>query len=99
MPAKTARSDADNLKRLEELRPAYERLRTEAIRAEGDIERLTAELEAARRLAREELGTDDEAAIAALIAQARTENTARVEAFADLVRGLEDRLAKLEGEG
>ena len=99
MAAETGRSDADNLKRLEELRPAYERLRTEAIRAESDIERLTAELEAARRLAREELGTDDEAALARLIEEARLENTARVEAFGDLVRGLEARLAKLESEG
>jgi hypothetical protein len=99
MAADKGRSDADNLKRLEELRPAYERLRTEAIRAEGDIERLTAELDAARKLARDELGTDDEAAIAGLIAEAHAENTARLEAFGTLVRRLEERLTKLEREG
>ncbi len=94
----TKRGDADTLKQLEELRPAYERLRTEAIRAESDIERLTAELDAARRAAREALGTDDEAEIARLIAAAKAENAARVEAFATLVRGLEARLAQLESE-
>ena len=97
--AKKERAEADTLRQLEELRPAYERLRREAIRAEGDIERLTAELEAARAAAREALGTDDEAEIARLVATAKAENAARVEAFGDLVRGLEARLAKLEGEG
>ncbi|MDQ4136260.1 MAG: hypothetical protein M3158_08765 [Pseudomonadota bacterium] len=97
--AKKERAEADTLRQLEELRPAYERLRREAIRAEGDIERLTAELEAARAAAREALGTDDEAEIARLIAVAKAENAARVEAFAALVRGLEGELARLESEG
>jgi hypothetical protein len=97
--ARRERAEADTLRQLEELRPAYERLRTEAIRAEGDIERLSAELDAARAAARAALGTDDEAEIARLIADARAENTARVEAFGTLVRGLEERLAKLEREG
>ncbi len=97
--AKKERAEADTLRQLEELRPAYERLRREAIRAEGDIERLTAELEAARAAACEALGTDDEAEIARLIAMAKAENAARVEAFAALVRGLEGELARLESEG
>jgi len=97
--AKKERAEADTLRQLEELRPAYERLRREAIRAEGDIERLTAELEAARAAAREALGTDDEAEIARLIAVAKAENAARVEAFTALVRGLEGELARLESEG
>ena len=42
---------------------SYERLRADRIRAESDVERLTAELAAARAQAREELGTDDEAEI------------------------------------
>jgi hypothetical protein len=97
--AKRERAEADTLRQLEELRPAYERLRTEAIRAEGDIERLSAELDAARAAARAALGTDDEAEIARLIAAAKAENAARVEAFAALVRGLEGELSRLEGEG
>ena len=97
--AEKKRGEADTLKQLEELRPAYERLRTEPMRAEGDIERLTAELDIARQLARAELGTDDEAEIARLIAAAKAENAARVEAFAALVRGLEGELARLESEG
>ena len=97
--ARRERGEADTLRQLEELRPAYERLRTEAIRAEGDIERLTAELDAARAAARDVLGTDDEAEIARLIAEAKAGNAARVEAFAALVRGLEGELARLESEG
>ncbi|ACL61952.1 hypothetical protein [Methylobacterium nodulans] len=84
--------ETEALKRLEALRPAYERLRADRIRAESDVERLTAELEAARAQAREELGTDDEAAIRAMIEEMRAENARRVEAFAEALRAVQDRL-------
>jgi hypothetical protein len=87
--------ETEALKRLDALRPAYERLRTERIRAESDVERLTAELESARAQAREELGTDDEAAIAAMIEAARAENARQVEAFAQAVQAVQDRLSRL----
>jgi len=90
--------DSDNLKRLEALRPAFERLRTERILAEGEIERLTKELEAARQLALQELGTDDEAEIARMIAAARDRNTAMVEEFATLIRDIDARLQRLGTE-
>ncbi len=89
--------DPKALKRLDELRPAYDRLRAERIRAEGDIERLTAELDEARRAAREAFGTDDEAALAALVEAARTENEAAIEAFAARLRAIEERLARSGG--
>jgi hypothetical protein len=92
------RTDAENLKRLDELRPAYERLKAQRIRAEGEIERLTRELDAARQAARETLGTDDEEAIRRLIEARRAENSARVDEFAALLKSIDQRLAKLERE-
>lgn len=90
-------SDAEALKRLEALQPAYERLRADRIRAESDVERLTAELAAARAQAREELGTDDEAEIRRTIEEARAENARRVEDFARALRAVQDRLDALDG--
>ncbi len=96
MAADGRRTDGDTLKRLEALRPAYERLRTERIRAEGEIERLARELEEARRLARAEFGTDDEGEIGLMIEAMRAEDAAKVEAFARTLSELDRRLAALE---
>ncbi|RVU19709.1 hypothetical protein [Methylobacterium oryzihabitans] len=87
--------DAAALKRLDALRPAYETLREDRIRAQSDVERLTRELEAARAQAREELGTDDEAEIRAMIEAVRAENARQVAAFAEAVQAVRDRLAAL----
>ena len=87
-----ARSASENLKLLDQLRPTFEKLRTERIRAESEIERLEAELEAARALAREELGTDDEDEIRRMIEAMEAENSAVVDAFAATLRGIESRL-------
>jgi glutathione S-transferase len=89
--------DSKTLKRLDELRPVYDRLRAERIRAESEIERLTAELEEARRLARDAFGTDDEAALTGLVEAARAENDAAVEAFSARLRAIEARLARSGG--
>ena len=94
MAAKTARSEGD-LKRLDELRPAFDRLRTERIRAEGEIERLSRELEAAKAEARAEFGTDDEAEIRRLVEAARAENAALIDDFAERLRAIGARLAAL----
>lgn len=88
--------DVEALRRLEALQPAYERLRADRIRAESDVERLTAELASARAQAREELGTDDEAEIRRMIEEARAENARRVEAFAQSLRTVQDRLDALD---
>ena len=94
-----ARTGQDTARRLDELRPAYERLTAARIRAEGEVERLAAELEAARHLAREELGTDDEGEIARLIEAARAENAAAVEAFAAELQAIDARLGRLGEDG
>jgi hypothetical protein len=94
MAAKTARSEGD-LKRLDELRPAFDRLRTERIRAEGEIERLSRELEAAKAEARAAFGTDHEAEIRRLVEAARAENAALVDDFAERLRAIGARLAAL----
>ncbi len=91
MPAPT-RKDSENLQRLEELRPLYEALKAERIRAESDIERLTRELDEARQSALEQLGTDDEDEIRRMIEAARARNTEAVEAFAAMLRGIAARL-------
>ncbi|HEV2558620.1 MAG TPA: hypothetical protein VGU45_08340 [Microvirga sp.] len=93
-----ARSSADPLKRLEEMRASFERLRTERIRAEGEVERLARELEAARSEAKAAFGTDDEGEIEALIGEARARNAALVDEFAALIRGIESKLQSL-GDG
>jgi hypothetical protein len=94
MAAKTARSEGD-LKRLDELRPAFDRLRTERIRAEGEIERLSRELEAAKAEARAAFGADDEAEIRRLVEAARAENAALIDDFAERLRAIGARLAAL----
>ena len=63
MTTNAARQNTDHLRRLEEMRATYDRLRTERIRAESEVERLAGELERAKENARTTFGTDDEAEI------------------------------------
>jgi hypothetical protein len=92
MNSARARNASENLKLLDQLRPSFEKLRTERIRADSEIERLERELEAARALAREELGTDDEDEIRRMVEAMEAENSALVEDFATTLRGIEARL-------
>lgn len=88
--------DSESLGRLEDLRPVFERLKADRIRAESDIERLTRELDEARRLARQELGTDDEDEIRRMIAAAEAETEAAVAAFSAALEAVAAKLADLE---
>ena len=97
MKPTAARQNGDNLRRLEEMRATYDRLRTERIRAESEVERLAAELERMRESARATFGTDDEAQIAGLIDEARARNAALVSEFAALIAAVEARLQALGG--
>jgi|1185.fasta_scaffold228687_2 hypothetical protein len=89
------RPDTDNIRRIEQMRATYDRLRTERIRAESDVERLERELAQAREAARAMFGTDDEHAIGVAIEEARTRNTQLVEEFGSLLRDIESRLHAL----
>ncbi|WP_230531343.1 hypothetical protein [Microvirga roseola] len=92
------RLESDSLRRLEEMRKTFDKLRAERIRAEGEVERLSAELEEARKVALDEFGMDDEAAIQQLIETALTQNAKLVEEFGDALRDIETRLRQLGDE-
>jgi len=92
------RHETDQLRRLDEMRKTFERLRAERIRAEGEVERLMRDLEEARALALAELGTDDEAQIQALIDEAQARNAALAEEFGAALRNVEMRLKQLGDE-
>ena len=92
------RLETDQLRRLEEMRKTFDRLRAERIRAEGEVERLTRELEDARALALSELGTDDETAIQSLIEEAQARNAKLAEEFGVALRDVEARLRQLGDE-
>jgi uncharacterized protein YaaN involved in tellurite resistance len=92
-----SRQNADSLRRLNEMRAIYERLRTERIRAESEVERLAVELERVRESARAMFGTDDENEIAGLIEAARARNADAIAEFESLIRDMETRLEALGG--
>jgi len=93
-----SRFETDQLRRLEEMRKAFEKLRAERIRAEGEVERLSRELDDARALAKAELGTDDEAQIQSLIDEAQARNAKLAEEFGVALREVETRLKQLGDE-
>ena len=92
------RLETDQLRRLEEMRKTFDRLRAERIRAEGEVERLTRDLEEARALALSELGTDDVGQIQALIEDAHAKNARLAEEFGAALREVEARLKQLGDE-
>jgi chromosome segregation ATPase len=92
------RLESDNLRRLEDLRKSFDKLRAERIRAEGEVERLTRDLDEARDLAKAELGTSDEVEIKNLIEAALAQNAKLVEEFGTALRDVEARLQQL-GDG
>jgi predicted RNase H-like nuclease (RuvC/YqgF family) len=89
------RPDTDNIRRIEQMRTTFDRLRTERIRAESEVERLERELEQAREAARAAFGTDDEHEIGRAVEAARAKNTQLVEEFGSLLRDIESRLRAL----
>jgi 4-alpha-glucanotransferase len=93
-----SRLETDQLRRLEEMRKTFDKLRAERIRAEGEVERLMRELDEARALAKAELGTDDEAQIQSLIDEAQARNAKLAEEFGVALREVETRLRQLGDE-
>jgi hypothetical protein len=92
------RLETDQLRRLEEMRKTFEKLKAERIRGEGEVERLTRELEEARALALSEFGTDDEGQIQSLIEDAQARNAKLAEEFGTALREVETRLKQLGDE-
>jgi hypothetical protein len=92
------RLETDQLRRLEEMRKVFDRLKAERIRAEGEVERLTRELEEARALALSEFGTDDERQIQSLIEDAQARNAKLADEFGAALREVETRLKQLGDE-
>lgn len=92
------RLESDSLRRLEDLRKTFDKLRAERIRAEGEVERLGRDLEEAQRLAKAELGTDDELEIQQLIEATLTQNAKLVDEFGAALREVEMRLQQLGDE-
>ena len=92
------RLESDSLRRLEDLRKTFDRLRAERIRAEGEVERLARDLDEAQKLARAELGTDDEVEIQNLIEAAIAQNAKLVEEFRAALREVEASLQQLGEE-
>jgi len=95
--ASPARTDAETLKILETIKPAYERLRSERIRNEGVIERCERDHKEAEAKAIEIFGTSDEAAMRDQITERRAGNAAAVDDFVAQVRQIESALAELDG--
>jgi len=92
------RLESDSLRRLDDLRKTFEKLRAERIRAESEVERLARDLEEAKALAKAELGTDDEVEIRSLIDAAVAHNAKLVEEFGAALREVEARLQQLGDE-
>lgn len=88
-------SNGDNKRRLDAVLPLYERLRTEQIRAQGDLERCQTEVQAAEQEAITALGTADEAELEALLAKAEAQDSDLVGEFEATVRKVADDLAAL----
>jgi chromosome segregation ATPase len=90
------RLDTENTRRIDKMRATFERLRTERIRAESEVERLERELDEARKEARTLFGTDDDAVIQDEIDAAMARNEQALDAFERLLKDVEARLRGLE---
>lgn len=87
-----ASKDSDNIARLEALRPAYERLRDQKIRADAEVERAAADLEKAKEAARRIAGTDSEDEIRTQIKANYEKNTAAVNEFEAVIASVQAEL-------
>jgi len=86
------RLESDSLRRLDDLRKTFDKLRAERIRAESEVERLARDLDEARALAKADLGTDDETQIKGLIEAAVSQNTGGLAEY-QAGRGVRRRIA------
>lgn len=94
--ASPARTDAENQKTLEGIKPLFERLRAEQIRNESVIERCEKDYREAEAKAVEVFGTSDEAEIRRIIEERRAANAAEVDDFVASVRAHKAALEELD---
>lgn len=91
----TVRSDAENKRIVDNLLPSYEQLKAERIRADHEVERLTAELVQAEEAAMATFETVDEEQIARKITEAQAENTQVVDEFSRIITDAQSSLQRL----
>lgn len=89
--------DSDNIARLEELRPKYEKFRDLKIRTSAELERAEADLQAAREHAIAVAGTDNEDEIRQRILKNYEENTHRVDLLDAILTEITTKLDAIEG--
>lgn len=88
--------DVDNIARLEQLRPRYERLRDLKIRNQAELERAEQDLLKAKEQARNIAGTDDENEIRNQIRANYQANTKAVDEFEQILNQIEYELSQIE---
>lgn len=90
-----SRSDRDNQKIIDTLRIRHEALKSDRIRTEHDLATQEQTLAAARKQALEAFGTDDIEKLREIVRENRRKNTEAVDAYADGIENIEQRLAAL----
>lgn len=93
-----ALKDSDNLKRIEEMRPEYERLREEKIRNDADLARGDRDIKDAHAAAVELAGTSNLDELRLQITSDYEKNTKDVDAFSNLLTEIRSGLTAIEGE-
>jgi hypothetical protein len=89
------RSDADNIRKLEQLRPRHEQLKTMKIKLASESERREAEIAAAEAEAMELVGTSNEDEIRQIMTENWAANTDAVDGFEAILVEIENELKAL----
>ncbi len=89
------RSDADNIRKLEQLRPRHEHLKTMRIKLAAESERQEADIKAAEVEAIELVGTSNEDEIRDIMQQSWAANTEAVDSFEAILVDIETALKAL----
>jgi hypothetical protein len=97
MQSQPARTDAENRRLLEQVIPTYERLKTERIRNEGEVERCEKALADALEAARQELGTDDAAELQKMVEEAQAQSSTATDLFVEAVRLVDSGVRQVGG--
>lgn len=94
-----SRSDAENLKILNGIKPRFEELRKLVIRNDADLERAKQDLNVAKEDAMRIAGTSDEDEIRQIIMDGQRKNSEAVDTFVTQIEEVERNLASLNQSG